>query len=50
MMFTHNEELIGRYLAALDSVLAEISELAEAGRIAAEVGSNNVLSQFARLT
>jgi glutamate-1-semialdehyde 2,1-aminomutase len=50
MMFTHNEELIGRYVEALDSVLAEINDLAEAGRVAEEAGGIKILSQFARLT
>ena len=50
MMFTHNEELIRLYLAALDNVLAEISELAVSGRLAAEAGSEKVLGQFGRLT
>jgi glutamate-1-semialdehyde 2,1-aminomutase len=50
MMFTHNEEMIGRYLEALDSVLAEINDLAEAGRVAEEAGGMRILGQFARLT
>ena len=50
VMFSHNEEMICRYLEALDRVLAEISDLAGAGRLAAEAGSEKVLGQFARLT
>jgi glutamate-1-semialdehyde 2,1-aminomutase len=50
IMFTHTKEMIERYLDALDQVLGQINALAAQGRIAAEVGRVNVMSQFARLT
>jgi hypothetical protein len=50
IMFTHTKEMIERYLDALDQILAQINALAAQGRIAAEAGRVNVMSQFARLT